>query len=119
MLPSGAVSDVRFEAASLGVGVREAEARQIRVLRAGPDQPSHVVVGESVRPGRIAHLLHLARKIVGILDGSRVRIGLRTQPVEGVVDVLNRLILAVGPRFERVATRPSLRLALRKQNPST
>src|SRR5262249_29217058 len=47
----------------VAVGVAERSSGQERVLRRGPDQPPHVVIGESVCPRGIGRLLDLARQI--------------------------------------------------------
>ena len=54
--------------------------------------------------GRVRFLASQARyrEIVGILYVARVGVGLRAQPVQRVIDILNRLALAVGLR-EQIA----------------
>src|SRR5262249_39791662 len=65
------------------------------LLRGRPDQPSHVVIGKSVRPGGISNLLDLARQIVHVVHSRRVRIALGGQPVERVIHIGDDLALAV------------------------
>lgn len=69
---------------------------QERVLRGRPDRTPHVVIGEAVGSRRIGHLLHLSCEVVGEFDAGRIRIGRRGQPIQHVVDILNRLILAIS-----------------------
>ena len=60
------------------------------------DQPAHVVVGEGVRSRRIVHLRDLPHQIVDVIDRRGVRISLRREPVQRVVQVGDGLVLAVG-----------------------
>ncbi len=70
-----------------------------RFDRCWPEMVFHQhVVSETIRARRIAHLLNLAHQIVHEVRGGRVRVRLAGQPVQRVVDILNRLVLAVGLR---------------------
>ena len=73
-------------------------SRQERVLRRRPDQPPHVVVRETIRPRGIVHLLNLSCQVVDIIYARGVGILLVGQAAQGIIDVLNRLALAVNLR---------------------
>jgi hypothetical protein len=77
------------------VGIAVGEAGQERVLRGGPNQASHVVVGESVTSARVADLLDLSGQVVDVIHPGRVRILLEGQSVQGVVHIENGLTVAI------------------------
>ena len=65
--------------------------RQKRVLRRRAQQPPHVVIGDGVASGRIVHLIHPARQIVKVIRARRIRIRLRRQPVQRIVNGIGLL----------------------------
>jgi hypothetical protein len=85
---------VRLAVAQTGVGEVAAGEEAIASRRA--DQPAHVVVGEGVSSRRIVHLLDFSHQVVDVIDRRGVRISLRREAVQRVVQVGDGLALAVG-----------------------
>ena len=66
------------------------------VCGVGGEGQTHVVIGERVSPCRIVHLSNLPYQVIDVIHFRRVRILLRREAVQFVVDVVDRLAFPVG-----------------------
>jgi hypothetical protein len=66
------------------------------------DQAAHVVIRKRIGPRRIVHLRDLPYQVVHVIDRGGIRILLGRQAIQRVIEIRDRLALAVGLLCERV-----------------